>query len=41
MRLQKVEVEGLFGIYDYSINLFTGDNITIIDAPNGMGKTTV
>lgn len=41
MKLQRIEVEELFGIYDYSMNLFTGENITIIDAPNGMGKTTV
>lgn len=41
MKLCNVSVEKLFGIYTYNITLFVKNNVTIIDAPNGMGKTTI
>lgn len=37
MILKKLKVENLFGIFDYEINI--NDDITIITAPNGYGKT--
>lgn len=41
MKLKNVKVKKLFGMYDYSVDLFVDKNITIIDALNGKGKTTV
>lgn len=41
MKLKSVSVKKLFGMYDYTIDLFLNENITIIDALNGKGKTTV
>ena len=40
-RLQLVEVDGLFGIYDYHIDLNLDDRVTLLHGPNGVGKTTV
>lgn len=39
MHLQRVEVEGLFGIYDHRIDLNLKDRITLLHGPNGVGKT--
>lgn len=39
MRIEQVEVSGLFGHFDYVIHL--NNTITIIHGPNGCGKTTV
>lgn len=41
MKLKNVKVIKLFGMYDYSIDLYVNENITIIDALNGKGKTTI
>ena len=41
MKISKVSVEELFGSYSYELQILTDKNITILDAPNGMGKTTV
>lgn len=41
MKLKSVKVDELFGMYNYEFDLFTEENITIIDALNGKGKTTV
>ncbi len=43
MRLKTVYVNDLFGIYKYEINMIDSgrSKVTIIDAPNGMGKTTM
>ena len=43
MRLSKISIDGLFGIYKYEIKLINPktSRVTIIDAPNGMGKTTL
>lgn len=39
MRIERVEVKKLFGIYDYSIKV--NDTVTIIHGVNGCGKTTM
>lgn len=41
MKISKVIVEELFGSYSYELQILADKNITILDAPNGMGKTTV
>ena len=41
LRLQRVEVDGLFGIYDHSIDLNLPDRVTLLHGRNGVGKTTV
>lgn len=41
LRLQRIEVDGLFGLYDYLIDLNLTDRVTILHGPNGVGKTTV
>lgn len=38
MELERLVVRGLFGRFNYSIG-FNKENITIITAPNGYGKT--
>jgi predicted ATP-binding protein involved in virulence len=41
-RLQRVEIDKLFGRFDYRIDIDTGDSgIKIITAPNGYGKSTI
>lgn len=39
MRIEAIEVEGLFGRFDYRIPLNQEERITILHAPNGFGKT--
>ena len=39
IRLQRVEVEGLFGVYDHRIDLNLDARITLLHGPNGVGKT--
>ena len=41
LRLQRVEVDGLFGIYDHRIDLDPNDRITLLHGRNGVGKTTI
>jgi predicted ATP-binding protein involved in virulence len=41
MRIKKITVKKLFGIFDHEIPLNMDDRITIIHAPNGFGKTTI
>jgi ABC-type lipoprotein export system ATPase subunit len=41
MRITKIFVEGLFGLFDHEIRLNLDDRITIIHAPNGYGKTVI
>jgi energy-coupling factor transporter ATP-binding protein EcfA2 len=41
MQLESVKIEGLFGRFNYDINLRRPDKITIIHAPNGFGKTVL
>lgn len=39
MKIKKVSVKNLFGIFDHEIPLNTNEHITIIHGPNGYGKT--
>ena len=41
LRLRRIEVAGLFGVYDYHIDLNLKDRVTLLHGPNGVGKTTV
>ena len=41
LRLQRIELDGLFGIYDHHVNLNLDDRVTLLHGPNGIGKTTV
>jgi predicted ATP-binding protein involved in virulence len=41
MRIQKISVSGLFGIFDHVIPLQPEERITIIHGPNGFGKTAI
>ena len=41
LRLQRIEVDGLFGIYDHRIDLNLHDRVTLLHGPNGVGKTSV
>lgn len=40
-RLQRVEVDGLFGIYDHRFDLELNSRVTLLHGPNGVGKTTI
>lgn len=39
MRIRRVKVEKLFGIFDHDIELNEAEHITILSGPNGFGKT--
>lgn len=41
LMLKNISVEGLFGIYYYTVNFETDNGVVIIHGPNGSGKTTV
>ena len=41
LRLQRIEVDQLFGIYDHRIDLNLRDRVTLLHGPNGVGKTSV
>lgn len=41
MRIKQISVCGLFGIFDHVIPLNMDERITIIHAPNGLGKTAI
>jgi predicted ATP-binding protein involved in virulence len=41
MRIKKISVKNLFGIFNYEIPLNLNEHITIIHGPNGFGKTTL
>ncbi len=41
MRITKISVKGLFGMFDHEIPLNQESRITIIHGPNGVGKTVV
>ena len=40
-RLKRIEVAGLFGIYNHDIDLNLEDRVTLLHGPNGVGKTTI
>src|SRR5690349_10087244 len=39
--IRRIEIEGLFGLYDHTINLRPDSSVTIVAGPNGIGKTTL
>ena len=41
MRIKKINVEELFGVFNHEIKMFMDDRTTIIHGPNGFGKTTI
>jgi predicted ATP-binding protein involved in virulence len=41
MKLKKISLYGLFGLFDHVLPLQENERITIIHAPNGFGKTTI
>ena len=41
LRLERIEVDGLFGIYDHKVNLKLRERVTLLHGPNGVGKTIV
>jgi predicted ATP-binding protein involved in virulence len=41
MRVKRVFVERLFGLFDHAIPMNMPDRVTIIHAPNGFGKTAI
>lgn len=41
LRLRRIEVDRLFGLYDHVIHLNTQDHVTIVHGPNGVGKTVL
>ena len=41
LRLQGIQVDKLFGIYDHKINLSLQERVTLLHGPNGVGKTIV
>lgn len=40
-RITRIEVTGLFGLYDHIIALNLEDRVTILHGPNGVGKTVL
>lgn len=40
-RIERIEVKGLFGLYDHVIDLKLADRVTILHGPNGVGKTVL
>ncbi|MBK9261539.1 MAG: AAA family ATPase [Polyangiaceae bacterium] len=41
LRVKRVKVEGLFGLYNHDIPLNLDDRVTIVHGPNGVGKTVL
>jgi len=41
LRLDRIEVRGLFDMYDHTIDLKLDDRVTLLHGPNGVGKTSV
>ena len=41
LRLERIEVDNLFGTYDHRIELNLEDRVTLLHGPNGVGKTVV
>jgi len=41
--LNSIYIEGLYGLYDYSLDFTKGEDrrLKIITGPNGYGKTTI
>jgi predicted ATP-binding protein involved in virulence len=41
LRIKRIEVEGLFGLYHHVIDLNLEDRVTILHGPNGVGKSSL
>lgn len=42
MKISRLKVDGLFGLYDYDIDFsHNGEYFTVLTSPNGYGKTTI
>ena len=42
MKISRLIVKGLFGLYDYDIDFSSqGEDFTVLTSPNGYGKTTL
>ncbi|MBA4312721.1 MAG: excinuclease [Chlorobiaceae bacterium] len=41
MRISRISIKGLFGIFTHEIGLKSDERITIIHGPNGVGKTVI
>ncbi|MBF0473202.1 MAG: AAA family ATPase, partial [Nitrospirae bacterium] len=41
MRIKKISITGLFGMFDHEIPLKMDERVTIIHGPNGIGKTII
>jgi predicted ATP-binding protein involved in virulence len=41
MKIRKIRMRKLFGLFDYDIELNQNDDLTILTGPNGYGKTTI
>jgi predicted ATP-binding protein involved in virulence len=39
LRVRRIEIKKLFGLYDHDIHLNAEDGVTILHGPNGVGKT--
>lgn len=40
-RIKRIQVDKLFGKYDYNIDIANDEDVSIVIAPNGCGKTTI
>lgn len=40
-RLERIEVDRLFNVYDHRIDLKLDDRVTLLHGPNGTGKTII
>lgn len=41
LRVKRIKVEGLFGLYNHDIPLNSEERVTILHGPNGVGKTVL
>ena len=41
LRLTRIEVDGLFDVYNHRIDLNLKKRVTLLHGPNGVGKTVV
>lgn len=39
--IKEIQIRGLYGLYDYSINFRKRNTVKILTGPNGFGKTTI
>lgn len=40
-RIARIQVQGLFGLFDHDIELKLAERVTVLHGPNGVGKTTL